>query len=302
MSSSTNQRVTRSSSRRTNANDAAGSASFTSADVSGSSTSSVAAWARPSLPVEVLTDIFKLALHSSTKPSTPFKSPISPYKPFASLLIASRTFRALAIPYVYRSITIARSRDWVAIFGAGRGAIVAGYDLVEKRQALEEICLAPEVDFPFDTDSRPTFSFVYTKGEDEYKSPLNLGGLQVKRVTILSLPLLDTERIEKLNVDAFERLFRHISADKKIRAKVAQEIARDEKTSVGLIEHEEVDEYIETTVRLTINRWQKGALPSFFQAIKPKTIRLSPRYTLPLLAHKVLLYRPCQDCRVYPQW
>ena len=293
MSSSTNQRVTRSSARRTNTTDAAGSASSTgSTDVSGSFTSSAAAWARPSLPVEVLTDIFKLALGPLSKPSSPVKSPISPYKPFGSLLIASRTFRALAIPYVYRFITIAQPRDWIAFFGAGRGVFVVGYDLVEKLAVLKEICLLEEVSFPLAIETKVTFSrgrFLRDKGRTPFNllAPLDfsLAG-NVMCLTVLCLRPEDSKRVIAFGWTDITALVHRLYADKAFRTQYIKELAKEDYLDNTL---EEEQGHVLASLREMVEDEcskpdaQEEAIRSFLRTVRPPVIRISPRNDWDLL-------------------
>lgn len=253
---------------------------------------------KPTFPVEILDEIFKLAVQPRVEPSSPFKRPISPMKSFVALLLASRTLRALAIPLVYKSITIAKPKDFITFFGINRGVFVVGGDLDAKRAALREICLVEEAAFPLDLGSNvdlsfdPTALFIGGKDASACLFKLDLSGVRVDCLTMLSLPSGKAAEVYALrwNEVKLARLVVHAASDIRVSRKTASKIGLKRGTSPQDVADDVIDATIHRTVldRLTVA--QEEAIVPFLQAIRPQTIRLAPWYSTRLTSHNEFVY------------
>lgn len=249
---------------------------------------------RLALPIENLTEIFKLALDFPLEPSTPFMSPVSPYQEFASLLVASRTLRSLALPYVYRAIVIATPNHWAAFFGVGRGVFVAGYDVAAKRAALEHIYLVEQAAFPVDlgacarpwvTLSGAERSLVVSSGSGwqiDCLVPLVFAGVDVKSLTMVPLPMVmeDANHAERLGQDETDQLVEALVKDDVVCTHVESETEED------------VEVYLEELVQSRCDALRGQAIVSFLRAIRPPSIMMANELsTFRLASHGAEVHR-----------
>ena len=284
MSTSSNRRVTRGSKASSSTSNAAAASppsrvsSFTVARRG--RRSSTAVGTRLALPVELVTDIFKLALPEPTSRSSPYKSSASPYKEYVSLLAASRTFRAIAIPIIYQSIIITKPKDFLIFFGVGRGVFVVGYDLEQKRAVLKEICLANRACFPLSLSGLAAHlrSQYRVDGLEDEDPLLCFSDLSVESVTILSLRKKRAVAVLAAEQAELDRLIHLCERDRQLRAQLAEE--EDDDPSFVARRARKV------ATKTVITRWAQMSFPSaqvyalctFLRCVQPPTIRLSRTY------------------------
>lgn len=110
---------------------------------------------RRQLPVEVLEDIFSLAFEQDISPTSLQPTPTASV---LGLLLVSSSIRAFVLPFFWRSITICRPLDWIALFEAedDRGLLVGETDVKRQRRGwIQELAVlvpsgSPESQVPVD--------------------------------------------------------------------------------------------------------------------------------------------------------
>lgn len=273
-----------------------------------SSASSSAPRPRPTLPIEILSHIIKLVFSGPlfTRPASPFRSSLaSPFKPYAALLLASRAVRALALPFVYRSVTIARPRDFVTFFGA-IGVFTSGPDLAEKRAALKEICLVEDVEFPLSLDpavwAPEVFAEIDQGAGRACLTKMDFSGLEVGSLTVLSLPTSAVATVDPaVRPEEVDTLANTLVRDPAIVTALTHRLTSHPLLSHLLAKPDGISSAIRTTIEWARQQSQTSGLLLFLRTIKPTTIRFSPEYSTRLVAHgeevfleqvRVQTYRP----------
>ena len=246
--------------------------------------------ARPLLPipVEIFTDIFKLAVDYDWHPSTPFTAPPMLSKSVAcSLLLSSKPLRELMIPLVYRTITIARPKDWIIFFGVGRGALVTGYDLDDKKKAVKEICVFDEVAFPLTRDLT-AFRDV-ALDEEGYRSELELldpldyakTRLALKCLTLYCSPEKAARVRRSRGREEARALTEAVPADKVLHDILVQSLdsapvqgARERDSAYA----ERLADAVNRVIEPKLEEQKQQAWVDFLHAVYPSTIRAAPCY------------------------
>ncbi|KAL7408792.1 hypothetical protein BDY24DRAFT_445426 [Mrakia frigida] len=280
---------------------------------SSSSSSSSSSHELPTFPVEILTEIIKLALGYPFPPTAPYSppTPTAHKDVLQSLLLASRTLRAVALPLVFRSITICRSRDWLTFFEPGRGIFVAGEEGVIRRRALKEINLSKEAVPPLCFDAKALFSLTISKPDQplEYLAPLEFQGIQIESLTILTTTWSRSHELSRLNKEDAKPILAQIVANvvnkDSVRAKARRQIARDERVSPSDVQECEIDDFIESTIQWSGDNSQgKGLLP-LIRSLRPRLIRLPmDQCSFLFNQHPVVIEAPIQVVvyREGPAW
>jgi hypothetical protein len=125
----------------------------------------------PTLPVEVLERILDYAFRptpSSPLQSTPSSLP-TPLPHALPLLLISRSFRLLALPFFYRSITIVKSQDWSTLFDSDRGLFTDAEEGKKRWGWVKELCWDPRA-FPPLADPRDWEKRVDAQGNEDKKA------------------------------------------------------------------------------------------------------------------------------------
>lgn len=248
---------------------------------------------KPTLPVELLVEIIKISLPFPNGRSSPFKSPVSPHKEYASLLLASRTLRALVIPFIYRSIILAKPTDFLTFFGTGTGVFVAGPNLVEKRASLREICLVEEADFPLDLGPLARISSTRAispslKGwkEVNYLAMLDFSALKeygVDTLTILSPPSTASAPLLAVAKEHVSTLTQTLELDRNLCARLISEIDRHLDDAYRTT-YDRDGHGLQKRLEWAVRQFQERAMSLFLRAVRPRTIRLAPKYASRVMA------------------
>lgn len=133
-------------------------------------------------------------------------SPPTPRRDAVHLLVVSRTFYDLALPLFFRSITIASTPAWAALFDPAAGLLVAGPLAERRRLAVEEVCVDRRV-FP-----PATVTWTYDAQEDGFSlpqlvvAPLSFPELLCARSLVVHCPrsLAEPGPMNEEEVDALE--------------------------------------------------------------------------------------------------
>lgn len=89
------------------------------------------------LPVEILSHIL-LFVFGLDRPLIPSSAP-TPLAGYSSLLLVSRDFRELALPYFWRSFSIVQPADWTALFAPETGLLIDTPEGARRRSWVEEV-------------------------------------------------------------------------------------------------------------------------------------------------------------------
>jgi len=93
----------------------------------------------PQLPFDVLSEILSHFYQSHKRPSTPSRAS-TPRKGSTSLLLVSKAFHELALPFVYQSISIGRSsEDWELFVAPNTGLFVGDQEGKTRRSWVKEL-------------------------------------------------------------------------------------------------------------------------------------------------------------------
>ncbi|KAL7411334.1 hypothetical protein BDY24DRAFT_396428, partial [Mrakia frigida] len=183
----------------------------------------------PQLPLDVLSEIFSHFFQSFEIPS----------KGSSSLLLTSKAFRTLSLPFFWRSITIHRPSDFVSLFDRKTGLLHAkGKIGKHRRKWIRELSLGEGAAVPYDP----------VKIEKASKSKMGIEGDEGRRIHVALKPAkLPNLRILALGKVGYLSPLSHAedpSYDDLVEALAAEDEAewQEEKDGLSESEVEEVED------------------------------------------------------------